>query len=343
MDAITLELVFRQVFSTSFLRDPIRFVWHGGEPLVVGTDFYRRAWNLATKLARDYGRTFSFGVQTNGTLIDESWCHLFRDVSMVVGVSLDGPALVHDVNRVARHGQGTHAQVLRGVRSLQVHGIPFGVIAVLTEQSLKEPDAMFDFFVANGIPEVGFNVEEIEGANRSSSVDGPSALNSYHRFFYRIMERLLLQDPPRLRVRELETMVSNLLSGEAPGSNSMVSPGDVITFTYDGCFTTFSPELCGAKTGRFGRFVMGNVRTHTLADLWRSPLFNEVNSEIQTGVEECRRTCQYWSVCGGGSPSNKFWETGRFDVTETAHCRATVKTLVDSVLDFLDNHNAVAV
>src|SRR3989442_3702939 len=153
MDITTLELVFRQVLATRYLADPVQFVWHAGEPLVVGVDFYRTAWALASRIAKEYGRTFSFGVQTNGTLIDESWCRLFHELPMLVGVSLDGPAFIHDAHRVSRSGRGTHSKVLEGVRTLQSNRIPFTVISVLSRRSIKHPDAIFDFFVDNRIEE----------------------------------------------------------------------------------------------------------------------------------------------------------------------------------------------
>ena len=91
----------------------------------------------------------------------------FARIDARVGLSIDGPADLHDANRRTRHGQGTHDKAMRAVRLLQDQGLPFHVITVLTERAVDYPERLFDFYVQNGIKEknAGFNIEEIEGAN----------------------------------------------------------------------------------------------------------------------------------------------------------------------------------
>ena len=85
---------------------------------------------------------------------------------------MDGPAFLHDAHRVTRTGLPTHAAVMRGIDWLARRRIPFQVICVLTADALDHADAIVDFFLQNGIGDVGFNMEETEGANTHSSLDG---------------------------------------------------------------------------------------------------------------------------------------------------------------------------
>ncbi len=148
-------------------------VWHAGEPLTLPVDWYRDAL-AAAAAARPAGPILRHCIQTNGTLVDDRWCALFREHGMQIGVSLDGPARLHDAQRRTRAGRGTHDAVMRGVAALQRHGIPFHAICVIGDAALDAPEELVEFFAAHDILEIGFNVEEVEGVHtRSSSVPRP--------------------------------------------------------------------------------------------------------------------------------------------------------------------------
>jgi uncharacterized protein len=107
-----------------------------------------------------------------------------------------------------------------------------------------------------------------------------------------------------------------------------------------GNVTTFCPELVTARTPAGRGFALGNVLTHSLSELRDSPVFREQSAQIAAGVAMCRQTCDYWKFCGGGSPSNKFFEHGRFDVSETRTCRVHKKATVDVLLRYLEQRAA---
>ena len=96
--------------------------------------------------------------------------------------------------------------------------------------------------------------------------------------------------------------------------------------------STFSPELLGARHARFGSFAFGHVAADPISTIVHTPRFAAINSEIRRGVEACERNCRYFRWCGGGAPANKLFETGRFDVTETMHCRLTRQVVLDEVV-----------
>ena len=176
LEPALLDPILDTVLSSPFVEEPFTLLWHAGEPLMVPPAFYDEASRRITAALERHGQRdllIPQAIQTNATVIDERWCACFERNQMQVGVSLDGPAALHDAHRRTRTGLGSHAATMRGIAQLQRHGIPFEVITVLTAASLEDPDGLFHFFVEHGIGDVGFNMEETEGANRLSSLDQP--------------------------------------------------------------------------------------------------------------------------------------------------------------------------
>src|SRR5262249_15946951 len=152
-----------------------------GEPLVAGQDFYRQAFDIVARLKPD-DVVVRHGINTNATLIDDSWSALLKEYDINVGVSIDGPRELHDAYRVTRAGAGTFDATVRGLRMLRDAGVRHYVLSVLTEQSLRSAQALFNFFVEERVRFVCFNVEEIEGANTKSSLKGPEQEALYDTF-----------------------------------------------------------------------------------------------------------------------------------------------------------------
>jgi len=94
----------------------------------------------------------------------------------------------------------------------------------------------------------------------------------------------------------------------------------------------------GAHHPRFGDFAFGHVAAHALADIAAVAPFRTVSREIRRGVDACRRNCRYFRWCGGGAAANKLFETGRFDTTETMHCRLTRQVVIDEVIAGMEAH-----
>ena len=143
-------------------------------------EFYEGAIRLIDELNTG-GIEVSHSFQTNGTLINPAWCDFIKKNQVRIGVSVDGPAFLHDAHRKTRKGKGTHDRVMAGIRCLQERGIEFHVISVLTQEALDHPEEIFRFYVENGIQRVGFNIEEIEGVNTSSTLDVLSRLSGFGR------------------------------------------------------------------------------------------------------------------------------------------------------------------
>jgi uncharacterized protein len=323
----------RRAVEAGIVGSRLSVVWHAGEPLVLPISYYENAIRIvAAELPRS--TTIEHHFQTNATLIDDAWCHFLALPGIKVGVSIDGPRNLHDRHRRTRTGGGTFERAMTGARRLVEAEVPFHVISVLTREALHYPDEMHDFYAAAGFEHVCFNVEEIEGTNRNSSLADPRCERTFQTFFARFTARMA-EDRRIKSLRETDQL-SGLIAHRQDGSarhNQQAEPFMILSVAMNGDVSTFSPELLGMTHERFGDFVLGNVLTDSLADIRTRGPFAVIAREIAAGIEHCRETCGYFEVCGGGAPANKLFETGRFDTTETLYCRYTVKLLTDLTLD----------
>ncbi len=138
-----LEQYIRQLIE-SHQADNVNIAWQGGEPTLMGLDFYRRALRLAEKYRRP-GMTFLHTMQTNGTLLDDEWAAFFKEHNFLIGISLDGPRQLHDVYRLDKGGSPTFDRVLRGVRLLQKHEVEFNVLTTVNRVNADYPLEVYRF------------------------------------------------------------------------------------------------------------------------------------------------------------------------------------------------------
>ncbi len=333
-----LELALERVLESPFFRAPFTLLWHAGEPLTAGIRFYDEAAAVIAEALQRHGLpadTVTQAIQTNATVIDKAWCDCFRRNGIQVGISMDGPAFLHDAHRRTRTGLGSHAAVMRGIDWLKREQVPFHVISVLSADGLDHADAIFDFFVESGIQLVGFNMEETEGENSRSSLESPDAEQRYVAFLQRFWQRLQ-QQPDALRLREFDGITSLACGEERLANTDMNWPFVIVNVDVNGNVSTFDPELLSVKTEEFGDFAFGNVRTDSLVSLLQNEKFQRVEAQVHAGVERCRQSCAYFGLCGGGAGSNKYWEHGTFDCTVTQACRYRTQLVADVVLDGME-------
>jgi uncharacterized protein len=340
MSLHTVRRTIERLNTDRLLGKSLDVVWHAGEPLVMPRDFYDEA--IATiQDAVGVHCAVSHSVQTNATLIDDAWCALFRRHCVRVGVSIDGPAELHDKYRRTRNGSGTHAKVLHGMQCLREHGVPFHAIAVVTDAALDHPDAFYDFFVQQRVQELGCNFDEAEGAHGRSSLEGKE--EAHAAFLDRLLERSA-SDGGRLRIRELAN-AARLIADRPPvyrwhgrtwPDNAQVVPFALITVAWNGDFCTFSPELLGQPSREFGDFVLGNVEREGFVAAARSERFTRLWNAITLGTQSCQQTCAHFDYCGGGAPANKLFENGDLTSAETLYCRTMFKRPLEAVLQRLE-------
>lgn len=333
-----IDPIFKAIFTSPFVGEFVDICWHAGEPLAVPISFYEDVFKEIEIANQKYNLQqipVYHSVQTNGILINQAWCDLFKQYNICVGVSIDGPDFLHDVHRKTRTDLGSHESVMRGIRHLQKNDIYFNIIAVITQESLDYADEIFNFFWDNGITDVAFNMEEIEGINETSSLDKAGTEKLYYQFMQRFWE-LTSQTEDKFKVREFESICSLICDNQRLGKTDMNHPFAILNIDYLGNFSTFDPELLSVQTKPYGDFILGNVLTDSLESVCYSEKFKTIYQDMTQGVDSCRQTCDYFGVCGGGAGSNKYWENGSFNSTETKACLYRIKLITDLVLDELE-------
>lgn len=335
----TLASAMQNVFAADLPQRSLSVIWHAGEPLTMPWKWYEEAFAIIEAL-RPCELRLEHHFQTNGVLLDEAWCDLIRQHAVRVGVSMDGPAWLHDRHRRTRDGRGTHASVMRGIAALRDAAIDFHIICVLTRDSLQHPDDVLDFLSSLAPSLICFNVEEIEATHSYSSLaysdDGGVEL-AFRAFMQRILIRLRAMKSPA-RVREIDAVLAALRDpsfGQRSGNNQNQA-GKILSIAWDGAYGTYSPELLGMTHPQIGPLVLGNAVDGPFPPPDSLDAYRKQNFEISRGVERCRAECEYFSFCLGGAPANKLGEQQRFDVSETLFCRLTQKIMVDVVLEELE-------
>lgn len=280
----TVRYAERQGFSE------IHLLWHGGEPLLAGLGFFRAAITMLRGLAPDL--RFRHYLQTNGLLLDEDFCAFFHDHEFQLGISLDGPQVLHDSMRIGADGQGSHAAVLGKVRLLAEQGVAAGFNAVVTRRSLGQEKAIYRFFQDLGY---GFRVNPmIPGRHPETSAPYLLQPGEYGAFLCRLFDAWAGTESRRVPVSPLNLYLEAIVGG-APyecqqrrtcaGSHLGVKPsGDVV--------------LCS----RFETPSLGNIHDHEIQELVASPFCEDIRRRAET-LSECQK-CGHRPICHGGCPLN---------------------------------------
>ena len=338
-DLNQLPVLLNRVYESPFWGPHLSILWHAGEPLTLPCSFYDEASAILreqTAELQEQGVQVEQHVQTNATLINDAWCECFQRNQIVVGVSVDGPEEIHDSHRRFRNGTGSHALTMRGIRKLQDRAIPIHAIAVLTSAAMEDPERMYSFFRDNGIHNLGFNVEEQEGVNASSSMQGLSREKQYHNFlkcFWECNQR----DGFPIRLREFEQIIEMMAGGQRLLQNEMNRPFSILSVDSAGNFSTFDPELLSVETKKYGLFNLGNICNQSLVGAVETETFRQLLQDMTIGTTLCRDQCDYYGFCGGGTGSNKYWEHGTLASSETCACRFSTKIPVNVLLEQIEN------
>lgn len=330
MSAAVIEAVRDKIFRRLSADAAPAVVWHAGEPTTAPITWYQHAYG---RLADVAPARPSFAMQSNGIAIDAHWVELFRRTGTNVSLSIDGPQRFHDQRRRTRNGKPTWSLAMRALGRLQAASLDPSVITVLHPAGLTCADEYYAFYRENGITQISFSVDELEGANRSSSFGGADYKPAVTDFIRAIMESAYRDGFP-LHIREVER-VAQLLAGIGAGGNEQVEPWAAVVVAADGSVSTFSPEFTSVDAPEYGGFAFGNILDGDCDDFAATETFKRCAREVAQGVDACRGACRYFDVCGGGSPVNKYCETDSLRTTETQFCRLTTQTAADALLGFV--------
>ncbi|MGS7348284.1 radical SAM protein, partial [Klebsiella pneumoniae] len=148
-DARLEQFIRRYIAAQPAGAREINFVWQGGEPLLAGLSFYKKALALQARYAPD-GVTISNSLQTNGTLINDAWCRLFREHGFIIGLSLEGNEALQDYHRPDKRGRSTWSAALRGIDLLHQHQVDFNLLVVVHNEMAAHAAAIYDRLVSLG-------------------------------------------------------------------------------------------------------------------------------------------------------------------------------------------------
>ena len=274
----------------------VNFIWHGGEPLLLGKDFYRKAIWLQQRYRR-LDQHVTNTLQTNGTLLDEEWLDLFDAGGFAIGLSVDGPALLHDRNRILRSQQGTFDRVMHAVSLLRKRSRGFGVLAVVTDDTIRlGAREFFRFFVDNGLKSFALlcqrpalNVGQTDYVPRSE----------HSAFVREVFDLWLAEDDPDICIRDFDSIVRALLGGRhstcllAGACIGAYFAVDMIGDVYHCDEFMFDPE-----------YRLGNI---TVDDLSEPAMSVKIQALSQRNAEEIEHLdCPWLPICNGGCPKDRY-------------------------------------
>lgn len=271
-------------------QDDIEFIWHGGEPLLAGLDFYRRAVEFQDAQEQQ-GKKITNFIQTNATLITPEWVHFFVENDFLVGVSFDGPKEAHDQFRHYPNGKGSYDDVMRGIDLLRQANIFNGIICGISTINHRSPKEIFNFFLAENIKKLKFaRVKSIGHCNDVSSLVIPPT--QYADFMIAIFDLWLELDDLEVEIRDIQSVVSLIFGGNKRECIYMGQCDQFVTVYSDG-----SIYGCDSfpKTDvlRFGSvldepaIVKSNLRLQNFREL------------LEKRKEHCR-ICDWYFICKGG-------------------------------------------
>lgn len=287
MSEPTLQTLVRRAFA--YADGPVSFAFQGGEPLLAGKSFYRRVLALQ-KQYNTRRLPVTNALQTNGTLLDDEWAELFAQGQFLVGISLDGPASLHDRYRVDTAGAATHARALQGAELLKKHGVPYNILCVVTQQIAAAPDTVFDALAPHGYLQFIPCLDALDGQPGEFSLQ-PKA---YGQFLVRTFDRYedaWRSDRP-VSIRAFDNWVGMLL-GQPPESCGMSGRcGHYYVIEADG-----SVYPCDFYV--LDEWRLGNINDTSFFKLANLPLGAEFR-RLSIPLPESCRACPYLALCRGG-------------------------------------------
>lgn len=306
-----LELYVKQYIEANEV-PKVTFVWHGGEPLMLPVEFYRKALAFQAKYAG--GKEIENTLQTNGLLIDEAWCRLFAEGGFLVGVSIDGPADIHDAYRRNRAGAPTFERVLRGIEMLRSHGVEFNTLSVVNRLSEGRGREVYRFMKSIGsrymqlLPAVEHVVDSPDGGRPTIVPPGTAGAHpapwsvtaaGYGRFLNDVFDDWVTGDVGHYFVQLFDAALAQWY-GAPPGVCTLSeSCGEALVVEHNG-------DVYPCDHFVYPEYRLGNIREVDLKTMYRSPAQFAFGLEKRNGLPgECLR-CKYYFACRGECPKHRF-------------------------------------
>ena len=297
-----LELYVKQYIEANEV-PTVQFCWHGGEPLLLGVDFYRKAMDFQQKYAD--GKKIENILQTNGTLVDEAWCDLFAGNNFLVGISLDGPQDIHDAFRLTKGGRPTFERVMRTIEMFQRSGVEYNTLSVVNRLCEGRGGEIYRFFrdtvhsrymqflpaVEHVVDKPGFHRPLIVSPDREGArlAEWSVTAKGYGEFLCDVFDVWVVSDVGRTFVQMFDATLAQWC-GVPPGVCSMGETcGDALVVEHNG-------DVYSCDHFVYPEYKLGNIRETPLSEIYRSRKRVDFGLAKRNALPaECRKT----SLCEG--------------------------------------------
>lgn len=280
----------------------IRFSWHGGEPTILGLDFFRLVTAFQRK-HRPAGRRIANGLQTNGLLLDEHWGRFLADEGFAVGLSLDGPREIHDRYRLSKDGKPSFELTMRGYEALRRHHVPTDILCVVSDVNVTRPLEVYRFFkdiTASFLTFIPL-VERAPGGEGRVSAETVTAA-AWGEFLCAVFDEWVTGDIGRVKVQIFEEAARTAFGQEHSLCIFRPECGDIPVIERNGDF-----YACDHFVDRAHR--IGNIGETPLADLLESPAQKAFGQGKRDSLPGYCRECESQDMCHGECPKNRFIRT----------------------------------
>ena len=306
MSDAVMETYIRQTIEAHRVPQ-VTIAWQGGEPTLMGLDFFQRAVAVEKKYTPP-GVTIENTIQTNGVLINEEWCRFLKENNFLVGISIDGPRRMHDVYRHDRHGRSVFDRVARAVRLMQDHGVEFNILCTVNAVNSRHPLDVYRFFrdelqtpYLQFIPIV--ERQNDNGYQKGTRVTGRSVRPAaYGRFLMAIFDEWVRRDVGKMFVQFFDGALAAWLRGESTLCVLRSACGEGVALEHNGdvysCDHFVEPD-----------YLLGNIMETPLADLVGSAQQRAFGRAKSDTLPPYCRQCKYLFACHGECPKNRITKT----------------------------------
>jgi uncharacterized protein len=298
-----LELYTRQYIEAQHVPE-ITFTWQGGEPTLMGLDFFRRAVAYQQQYRKPDTRITN-ALQTNGTTLDDDWCAFFKAHNFLVGISLDGPRDLHDYYRVDKGGKPTFDRVMTGLRLLQKHGVEFNVLTTVHAANERHGREVYRFLR----DEVGAQflqfIPIVERENETGYQEGSSvtarsvSAEAYGQFLIDVFEEWVRRDVGRIYVQMFDVALAAWV-GDRPGLCVFEETcGAALALEHNG-------DVYSCDHFVEPKHFVGNIVDIPLNEIVQSDQQREFGAAKRDSLPQYCRDCEVRFVCNGGCPKDRF-------------------------------------
>jgi len=305
MSEDTLEGITRDYIRAQHVPEVV-FSWQGGEPLLMGLDFFQKAVEFQRAYARP-GMRISNTIQTNGTPITEEWCHLFREHGFLVGISLDGPAHLHDVYRVDKGGKPTHAAVMKGLDLLQEHHVEYNILATVHAANVENPLEVYRFFRDEVKTSFIQFIPIVQRDNQTGYQEGTQVTersvtgSGYGRFLNAIFDEWVCKDVGNVFVQIFDVTLAGWVGQPMGLCIFDETCGRALAMEHNG-------DLYACDHYVEPGHLLGNVRREALPVLVTSESQQAFGAAKKETLPAYCLACAVRFLCNGGCPKNRILE-----------------------------------